>query len=191
MRSMLLRISALLLCSVVLFSCNKPDKKNTNKPEQSYFSIVQYAKDHWDTYYGQPYGIVKKVYFNGTVDSTVTNAIELDWAPILKVFFETDISDDKYIGRYKFYAFRDKITKTNTFAYEAKEEGLYMQKMHISASNSTDKITSIYIEAQKNDRLGTKTVKLLYTPLETISIQEMETSKTGQRKELRVVYEFM
>ena len=55
----------------------------------------------------------------------------------------------------------------------------------------TDRITSIYIEAEKGSRMGTKSVKVFYTPTDVLSIQELETSKTGERKELKVEYDFM
>lgn len=186
--------SLVILLSVFLcVACNKPDDTSIQDDEagDTYFSIVDYAKDHWDTYEGQAYGMIKRVYFNGTEDSAYTNALQMDWAPVLKAFFETDISDRKFLERYNFSSFHDNTTHTNNFFYDAKESGLYTQKLHISANDRNNKIVSIYIEALKDDRLGTKTVKLLYTPLETISIQELETSKTGKRKELRVVYEFM
>lgn len=155
------------------------------------FSVADYAREQWELNYGQPYGIIKRVYFNGTVDSLETNVIQMDWTPVFKVFFETDISDDKYDGKYKLSSYRDTAAKTVNFYYEATDPKVYTRKFQITANDINHKITSLYIEAEKDDRLGTKTVRLLYTPLETISIQEMETSKTGQRKELRVVYEIL
>lgn len=176
---------------MLVVSCGKPEPEVKEVEDGTYFSIVDYAKDQWKTYHGQPFGIMKTVYFNGTADSVAGNAMELDWAPIFKVFFETDISDKKYIGQYDFSAFKDQQTATNTFYYEAKNKKLYTRKLQIIADEVNNKIESIYIEAGKQDRMGTRTVKLFYTPLKSISIQEMETSKTGQKKELRVVYKFL
>lgn len=178
--------SFLLLCS-----CAKTEPAAEETTGGTYFSIIQYASDQWETYHGQPRSMVKRVYFNGKEDSTLTNALEVDWASIFKVFFETDISDPKYVGQYNFSAFRDEITTTNSFYYEAKEPKLYTRKLQVMADYFTDKIKTIYIEAEKADRLGTKSLKLYYEPMESISIHEVETSKTGQRKELRVVYEFL
>lgn len=176
---------------ILLTSCKSEVKETEGTDGRTYFSVATYIQDQWDANRGQGYGMVKKVYFNGKVDSVFTNAIDLDWAPILKVFFDTDISDPKYIGQYDFSAFDDTLTRSRNFYYEAKDKKLYTRRLHITSNFFTDKITSIYIEAQKNSRVGTKNLKLLYTPLETISIQEWETSKTGEQKELRVVYEFL
>lgn len=180
--------------SLTLFSCKKADTaKNeaNNELKGEYFSIIEFAQDQWIENRGQPLGIVKKVYFNGTVDSTMTNAIEMDWASVFKVFFETDISDEKFLGQYDFSAFEEQSTTSKSFYYEAKNPKLYTRKLQIMADYFSHKITSIYIEAQKTDRIGTKNIKLFYSPLETISIHEVETSKTGDKKELRVVYEFL
>lgn len=171
------------------FSCSSP--KGEQIPQRTYFSIVDFAKDQWEINHGQPYGIKKTVYFNGTTDSLLTNAIALDWAPIMKVFFETDISKPKFIGEYDFSAFVEPVTSSKNFYYEAKNPKLYTRKLQVTADYQSDQVTSIYIEAEKKDRMGTKTLKLLYTPLQTISIQELETSKTGEKKEMRVVYEFL
>jgi len=187
-------MSARLVFTVLLMfliSCSEKEPEKDTASEGTYFSIMQFAKDQWDTHKGQPFGIKKTVYLDGAADSTVTNAFELDWAPILKVFFETDISDKKFIGQYNFSAFRGVDEKTNGFYYEAKNPKLYTKKLQITAHDVTGKIQSIYIEAGKSDRMGSKNLKLFYTPLSSITIQEMETSRTGQKKELRVVYEIL
>lgn len=180
-----------LLTTLSLISCNVDTSNNEEVDDRTYFSVASYIQDNWDTHRGQGYGMLKKVYFNGKVDSVYTNAIELDWAPILKVFFDTDISDPKFLGQYNFSAFDDTLTRSRNFYYEANNDKLYTRRLQITSDFFTNKVTSIYIEAEKNSRVGTKNQKLLYTPLETISIQEWETSKTGERKELRIVYEFL
>lgn len=174
-----------------LSACTKERRSEGEKADGGYFSIVQYTSDQWETYRGQPHPIMKRVYFNGKEDSTLTNALEVDWASIFKVYFETDISEPGFVGKYNFSAFRDEVTSTNSFYYEAKDPKLYTRKLQVMANYFTDKVESIYTEAEKTDRLGTKSLKLFYEPMKTISIHEVETSKTGERKELRVVYEFL
>lgn len=156
----------------------------------TYFSIIDFTKDQWATYKGQPFGITKRVTFNGTKDSLMTNAIHLDWASVFKVFFETDLGDRKYLGKYDFSGFADTTSMTKNFIYEANEPKLYTKKLHIIADYFSNKITSIYIEAEKNDRVGTKNVKLFYLPLEKITIHEVEVSKAGKKKDMRVEYDF-
>ncbi len=172
-------------------ACSAPEQEKEQAVEGTYFSVIEFAQDQWYLYQGQPRGIIKKVYFDGKVDSTNTNVFEVDWASVLKVFFETDIGDPKYIGQYNFSAFEEEITTSKGFYYEARNEKLYTRRVHITSDYFTDKVKSLYIEAEKSDRMGTKSLKLYYEPLKSISIHELETSKTGQRKELRVVYDFM
>lgn len=176
---------------LMLSACSGRQSVVDNAVEGTYFSIIEFAQDQWYMHQGQPRSILKKVYFDGKVDSTFTNAFEVDWASVLKVFFETDISDPKYIGQYDFSAFEEKITTSKGFYYEAKNEKLYTRRVHITSDYFNDKVKSIYIEAEKSDRMGTRNLKLYYEPLKSISIHELETSKTGQRKELRVVYEYL
>ena len=181
-----------LIVFALLFavSCKETDEA-MQKDEGGYFSIIQFAQDQWDTYHGQPFNLTKKVHFNGATDSSLVIATDMEWSPILKVFFETDISDPKFVGRYEFSSFIDRKTTTRNFYYEAKDKKLYTRKLNLMVDYFTDKIKSVYIEAEKDTRLGTKTVKLFYTPMETISIHEIETSKTGESKDLRVVYDFL
>lgn len=180
-----------VLILLLLASCSKKEQDVKDAPSGSYFSIVQYAQDQWEVYHGNAFGMYKKVSLNGEVDSTVTNALDADWGSILKVFFETDISDKKYIGKYDFSMFDDETTMTRSYYYEAKDKKLYTKKLQIMADYYTNKIKSIYIEAEKVTRMGTRSVKLLYVPLDVISIQELETTKTGQKKDLRIEYKFM
>lgn len=186
-----MRLSIAFLATIIfLGSCNKPEAGKENEVEGTYFSIIDFAKDQWATYHGQPYPVVKRVYLNGEVDSVYTNAMDMDWGAIFKTFFETDISDKKYVGEYRFSQFDESKTMTRNYYYEAIEPDLYTRTLNIMANYYTDKISSIYIEAKKKTRLGTKNVKLFYVPMETISIQEMETTRTGENKELRIEYDF-
>lgn len=182
-------IAVIMLFSAL--SCNKKVESTPAEENGTYFSIIDFTKDQWETYQGNAFPIVKRVYLNGKDDSTYTNALDVDWASILKVFFETDISDPKFLGQYRFSSFADNTTMTNSYYYEADLDGLYTKKLQIMVDYYTDKIKSIYIEAQKKTRLGVKDVKLFYVPLDIISIQEYESTKTGQKKELRIEYDFV
>lgn len=177
---------------IVLYSCAA--KKADPKPEikgGTYFSIVQFTLDQWNTHHGQPYGMQKMAYMNGKTDSALINAYNLDWGAVFKVFFATDISDPKYLGQYNFSMFEDNATTTRNFFYEAKNDELFTRKFQVSADQFTDKVRSIYIETEKKTRWGTVTQKLLYIPLKVISIQEFEWSGGNKPKELRIEYRFL
>lgn len=188
------KIAKILLCYflIVSGSCSQyKTKPVTKRSDDSYFSIAGYAKYQWNTYHGQAFGIIKRVYMNGKVDSVITNAVDMDWAPVLKIFFETDISDKKFLGKYDYSTFVDESTAIRSFYYEANDPNLYTKTVQVTASELSGRVKSVYIEAEKQDGLGASNVKLLYTPLESISIQEMETTRTGDRREMRVVYQFL
>lgn len=187
---MKLRISALaVLILYVLVSCNKKEAGNTVNSENSgtYFSIKQFAADQWRTYYGQPYGMVKITYNNGQPDSSYTNTFKVDWGTILKTFFETDISDRKYIGHYTFSAFTDEATGTKSYYYEANEDNLPARKLQIMFNKANGRISSVYVEAEKNVGGGKRMQRLYYRPLKLISIQEFGSG----RKDLRLEYWFL
>lgn len=188
----MIRHIILLFTVLSLFSCKKPAEKPAEaiQPEGSYFSIIQFAKDQWDTYRNQPYSLEKVVTMNGKTDTTYLSALNMDWGSILKVFFDTDISDKKYLDRYNFSLFEDDATLTRNFYYEAKEQDLFTRKLQIAADEETNKIRSIYIETSKNGTLNDLNQKLYYVPQKLIQIQEFEKSKTGPDKDIRIEYRF-
>ncbi|MCB0699919.1 MAG: hypothetical protein H6551_10865 [Chitinophagales bacterium] len=186
---MVKKLLFVVLCFGVL-SCSKKTETVNVDTQGTYFSIIDFTKDQWDTYKGNAFPMRKKVSLNGEIDSTYTTALDVDWASVLKVFFETDISDPKFLGKYRFSTFNDNVTMTTSYYYEAEDDALYTKTLQIMVDYYTDKVKSIYIEAQKKTRLGTKDVKLFYVPLDVISIQESEATKTGQKKDLRIEYDF-
>lgn len=185
--------ATILLVLPLLFSAciKKEAKKKVDNNGQTYFSIRDFAKDQWKTYNGQPFGILKTVNVNGNVDSVYTNAIDMDLGYVLKVFVASDISDPEMLGKYKFSKFADATTSTVNFYYEAKDPELFTKKLHIMVDNETMVVKSIYIETEKSTSLNTVTRKLFYQPVETISIQEYETSKVGDTKKMVVEYKFI
>lgn len=186
-----LRILLFLVPLFLFFASCKPEEhKPADDAGGTYFSIKQFAKDQWDTYKGQPYSLMKVVTLNGKTDSTLLSAFDMEWGRVFKIFFDTDISDSKYLGQYDFTMFEDNTTGTRNFYYEAKNEKLNTQKLQISADLETNKIRSVFIEAQDNQKWHSKTRKLFYMPVKLISIQEFEKSTPGPDKELRVEYRF-
>ena len=181
--------------AIVLFISCKPKPKvivQQDKGENgTYFSINQFVKDQWNTYLGQPYAMLKVTTHNGKADSAYITALTADWGDILKRFFETDISNPKYLGHYDFNMFLDESTDTRNFYYEAKDDTLFTRKLQISAMQQNNKISHIYIETEKKS--GTKDIiqHLYYAPMSVIQIQEFNAIATGDKDQLRIEYFFM
>jgi len=186
------RIISLIVITLFFGACKT---KQTDKKEPvdngRYFSVADYAMDQVDMYYGQPYGIEKTTYTNGKTETIHTNIEKIDWSAVLRIFFATDISDKKYLDKYNFSEFADSLSNTNNYYYEAKEKDLFTQKLHITTNPRNNKITSIYIETLKDGSWGNRTQRLYYIPSTSISIQEFETGKSGDKKDVRVEYKFM
>jgi hypothetical protein len=181
-----------LLALITIASCKpKESKPIPDASKGTYFSIKQFVKDQWDIHNGQPYGLTRVVTLNGEQDSTMTTAYEMAWGPLFKMFFDTDISDPKYLGQYDFSMFEDDATYTMNYYYEAKDPKLFTRKLHISTDATNNKVRSIYIETQKNGKWSDKSQKLFYMPLKVISVQEFEKSLIGSGKELRIEYRFL
>jgi hypothetical protein len=178
----------LLILVVISFSCKKQQKENIviDPNEPTYYSVIDFAKDQWDTYKGQPFLITKVVTLNGTSDSVSVSAMNFKWSQIFKIFFETDISDPKYLGQYDFAIFEEELTQTKTFEYTAKDPKLFTQKFQVSVDQFTNKIRSIYIETQKENFWSKQSQKLFYAPLRVIQIQEESTPLLGSKKDLVV-----
>lgn len=177
----------LLVLSII--ACRSPQSPVTEDEidDRGYFSIAQFAADQFETFSGQPYTLLKTVTLNGQTDSSFVSALNMEWGSILAVFFKTDISDQRFIGRYQFSSFEDGVTSSHTFFYEAKDKSLFTRSLQIMVDPFSNKIKSIYIETASKGKTG----KLLYIPLKLIQIQEYASSFIGGEKDLRIEYRFL
>ncbi len=175
--------------------CKKKAETETAQVENgengTYFSIIQFAKDQVDTYWGQPFTLYQFTTQNGRTDSTVVSAFALDWAGIFSIFFKTDISDKKYLNKYSFSSFDDRVTVSRTYYYEAIDKDLYTKKLQIITDMFSSKIKSIYIETSEKGSFSEKTQKLYYVPIKLIQIQQFESAFIGKDKNLRTEYRFL
>lgn len=181
--------------ALVLFlvSCKKREEAKAVVPDQggNYFSIRDFGKDQWKTFHGQPLMLSQHITLNGKTDSTILSALTMKWSPVLKTFFETDISDPKFLDRYEFSMFEESTTQTRTFSYTAKDPSLFTQKLQIAADVYNNKIRNVYIETEKQTFWNTQTKKLLYSPMHVLQIQEHNDPLIGGQKDLTIVYKFM
>lgn len=175
------RLLIIFLALITIVSCKKkqtPAADTKTEDKGGYWSIVQFGQDQWSTFHGQPFSLEKIVTENGKTDSTYLSAFQVDWGAIFKVFFQSDISDRKYIDHYDFSSFDEDVTGTHTFYYEAKDPDLYTRKLQISIDPTTNKIVSIYIETQQSSRYDGLSYKLYYAPMKVIQIQEFDNTHT-------------
>lgn len=182
------------LIACLATSCKKKeDKKDEYANWQgNYFSVRQFALDEWNTFVGEPFVIMKTISVdNKKIDTTYTNSDTINWTPIFETFFNTEISDRKYLGKYNFTQFDDNDDDTHNFFYEAKEDDLFTRKLLISIDGYTKMVRGIYVETEKGS-LGASTVqKLYYRPMKTIQIQTIEKSLFGSKKHTVLQYDFM
>ena len=195
----LFKYSSILLLvailGIMLPSCQKKDAKDTKDPyadvQGNYFSIRQYALDQWNTFQGEPFTIVKTVKINDNTDSNFTTSDTLNWGNIFKVFFETDISDRKFLGQYTFTQFDDNADGTHNFYYKANDLDLFTQKLLITIDQLNNKVKGIYIETYKKTLWDECKQTLLYAPMHTIQIQTDDKPIFGAKKYSVVQYTFM
>lgn len=191
------RIPAILLALFAIVFCSSCKEDGYNEPDYSdvkgnYFSIRQYALDQWNTYSGEPLLIVKTVRVNsGRFDSSYTNGDTLNWGKIFHEFFETEISDRKYLGKYNFSQFDDAQDETHNFYYEALDEDLYTRKLLITIDQYSQRVKGIYIEAVKKSIFDDRMVKLYYKPMKRIQIQTTESPLFGEKVHTVTEYEFI
>ncbi|MES2480280.1 MAG: hypothetical protein V4561_14440 [Bacteroidota bacterium] len=189
----LLQSIFVLITVLFLFSCkNKEEAKAMpNNAGGTYFSIKDFTKDQWSTFHGQPFVLHQYITLNGKTDSAIVSALTMKWSLIFKTFFETDISDPKFLEQYDFSMFEESTTDTRTFTYIAKDPALFTQKLQIAADMYNNKIRNIFIETQKQTFWNTQTQKLFYSPLRVIQIQEHNDPLIGRQKDLVIEYKFM
>ncbi len=184
----------LIAFSALLFqSCKK--KKAEADPYADvaghYFSIRQFTQDEWRTFGGQAFTILKTVRENKKTDSSYTTSDTLNWGNIFKTFFETEISDRKYLGQYTYTQFDDNQEGTRNFYYKANDEDMFTQKLLITANQENNKVMGIYIETFKKTIWGETKQNLYYAPMRTIQIQVDEKPTVGSRKYRVTQYYFM
>ena len=185
-------ILVIVIFSIVSSSCKKKAEKDPNEDIKGhYFSITQFALDEWNTFSGEPITLLKTVKIGDKTDSSYTNTDSLDWTPIFKTFFESDISDRKYLGQYTFTQFDDNQDATHNFYYEANDKEMFTQKLLIAIDAYTNKVKGIYIETYKKTFGNEIIQKLYYKPLKTIQIQTDERPTLGSKKYTILQYEFL
>lgn len=183
---------SIFILSLTLCSCSGEKEKTTPEANQGgYFSIIDFTKDQWSTFHGQPFGIAQYTTLNGHTDSTFLSALKMKWSPIFEIFFKTDISDPKFNEQYDFETFEENLTQTRTFTYTAKKASLYTRKLQIAADMYTNKIRNIYIETEDKNFWNTQSQKLFYSPVRFIQIQEHNEPLIGKSKDLIVEYKFL
>jgi hypothetical protein len=186
------RILFLAFAALFLFSCQKAKKNESVKAtDGGYFSVTMFAKDQVNTYWGQPFTLEKIEVINGKRDSSIVSAFKLDWASVLKPFFQSDISDPRFADKYNFSSFHDNTTSSTTYFYEAKENDLFTRNLQVVTDAYSNKIKSIYIETAENGRFSSKAQKLFYSPIKVIQIQEFQSSLIGKDKNIRTEYRFL
>lgn len=169
-------------------ACRKVEKTDQGA---GYFSIIQFAKDQFDTYSEQPFTLRQVVTLDGKTDSAYIPAASVDWASIFKLFFATDISDRKFLDQYQFSEFEDNVTDSRVFYYTAKQEKLFTRTLQIAADPLTGKIRTIYIETRKKGRMFFRVQKLFYRPIKLIQIQEYEEVFPNHCRDLKAEYHFL
>ncbi len=181
-------------------SCKKKDSKDPYADiKGNYFSIRQFALDEWNTFRGEPFTIIKTVkeaqgeksikdVAYAKIDSSYTNSDTLNWGNIFAVFFATDISDRKFLGKYTFSQFDDVAEGTRSFYYHADDDDLYTQKLLINVDITNNKVKGIYIETFKKSIWAEVKQNLYYSPMKTIQIQTDEKPIFGARKYKVVQY---
>lgn len=181
----------LVSASLSISACQRYVARNAIVNDgNTYFSIKQFAVDQIQTYGQQPFSTFRITKLNGKTDTTLANFTDMDWAPILNSFGETDISDKKFLGQYDFSMYDESITGARVLSYTAKNDKLLTRTLQIAADPTNNKITSIYIETAQNDFWGSQTQKLLYVPLRLIQIQKSKHGLLGKAWDLNTEWRF-
>lgn len=181
-----------LCCSLFLISCKKEEVPGPAVSGQGgYFSIKDFIKDQWKTYHGQPLVIMQYTTLNGHTDSVELSSLKMRWSKLIHIFYQTDISDPKFLNQYDFETFDEGLTQTRNFIYTARTPELYTQKLQIAADLVTHKIRTIYIETNKQSFWSSRSQKLLYSPMHSLLIHETNDPLIGSTKDLNIEYKFL
>ncbi len=182
-----------LLLTLTAVSCKEKEEIDEFADVKgNYFSIRQFALDEWNTYGGEAFTIVKTIRKDKEkIDSSFTNSDTLNWSEVFEVFFKTDISDRKFLGKYTFNQFDDNADQTHNFFYQAIDKELYTQKLLITMDIETRMVKGIYIETLEHDFFDDVIQKLYYKPMKIIQIQTDSKPRFGTREFRMIQYDFM
>lgn len=158
--------------------------------DSSYFSIKDFVRDQIILNRGQPISLTRISVLNGEKDSSLTNFLTANWAPVFDAFNESDIAARKFIGQYSFSQFDDETSGTHDFVYTANNPKVFTRTLQIHVDPYNNKIKSIYIETAKANFWTNTNKKLLYIPNKIIQIQEAEHYFIGKSKNLLVEFRF-
>jgi hypothetical protein len=190
-----IRYSVLIIILLLIGSSSCKKKKVDNPAVENrgtYFSINQFMVDQWQTFHGEPFMIVKSIIKDGQTDSTLENSDTLNWAAIIKLFSETDISDPKFLDHYKVTPIQDAADGTNNLFYEANEddEELFTRKLLLTFDAYNSKVKGIYIVTEKKTVFDDCVQKLYYSPMKTLQIQTEDKPLIGSKTHTVVEYNF-
>ena len=185
----ILRFFVVLSLLFTFSSCKENGPDLLADVKGNYFSIKHYILDEWSTHAGEPITFKRTLKVNGKTDSSFQSAEQVDWVPLIKTFSETEISDRKYLGMYKFSQYDDDFDNTHNFIYIAGNKDLFTQKLLITIDINTMKVRGIYIETFKSTFFNECTQKLYYNPGKIIQVQQYDNPKLGSKKEMVLKYE--
>ncbi len=187
---MKLKLLLTFIACITLFACKEKQKSSSaeeNAPppppttqqvidtSQTYFSISDYFNDQWKSRRGNPYTLLHLNKVNGkTTDSSYVPMDSVLWAQLRAPFDAADISDKKFLGKYKFDMFDDETAETTHLYYEAATPDLFMQKMDISANIFSKLVKAVYIETRSTENGLTVSRKLQYIPDRLFQVQTFE-----------------
>ncbi|MGT2572044.1 hypothetical protein, partial [Acinetobacter ursingii] len=126
---MILRFAAVFFAFATLLSCKREKKADPAarfKPGDRYFSLYQFAQDQWEyNFRGRPLVLQRVEVKDGRADSSFVSLDTLNWSEITPRFFAADISDPRFLGRYRYSQFDEPLLSTKALLYEALEEDLF------------------------------------------------------------------
>jgi len=189
------QFSIYLIFMGLLFSAckkNKVDQKAVAAANgETYFSIRQFAKDQFNTYWEQPFSFQQIIKNNEHADTTIVTTSQVNWEEILAPFFAADIGKTDLVGQYDFTIINEDATVSKIYHYQAKNPELHTQQFQVVTDPFNDRIKSIYIEAKEKNWWKEKSEKLYYAPLKVIQIQTFESNLIGKNEQKLLEYRFM
>lgn len=179
-----------LLCSAC--KKNKVDEKAIAAANgETYFSIRQFAKDQFNTYWEQPFSFQRITKLNEQADTAIVTTASINWEDVLAPFFAADIGKINLLGQYEFSIINEEATVSKIYHYQAKNPELHTQQFQVVTDPFNDRVKSIYIETKEKHWWKETTEKLYYAPLKVIQLQTFESKLIGKSEQKLLEYRFM
>ena len=188
------RIPAVIVLFTLTLACDQKqapvDVATADTTIKEYFPVYDFLSTEISSVDSLPVGLKYYQTINQKTDSGyITHA---DFDKLAMLFTPVDIKGEKFQTDFKETSFYDRSTKTSTFMYQPLHPSNPVKRIDIltKATDSYDKVTSIYMEAAKDFADSTVLNKMIWKTGRFMQLNQQVNypGKPSVQRQIKVVW---